>query len=106
MGPRRSTVVLVESRVDADGPDEIFAGVDTALVTLTRSLPEGGREEVAELLAEYRAAIAEANEVLDVIEPWRAVPPLWAGPWELCGGYWMLSGGAGRLVSLGMSPQS
>jgi hypothetical protein len=76
MGPRRSTVVLVESRVDADGPDEIFAGVDTALVTLTRSLPEGGREEVAELLAEYRAAIAEANEVLDVIEPWRAAPPL------------------------------
>ena len=76
MGPRRSTVALWESRVDVDGPDQIFAGVDTALVALAEGLPPGGREAVAELLVEYREAIAEANEALDVMEPWGAAPSL------------------------------
>lgn len=76
MGPRRSSLALVESRVESQGPDEIFAGVDTSLVSLTEGLPQEARSGVAERLVEYREAVAEANEVLDVMDPWLAAPPL------------------------------
>jgi LmbE family N-acetylglucosaminyl deacetylase len=76
MGPRRSTVALLESRVEAEGPDEIFAGVDTSLVALAEGLPQPVRSEVTKLLVEYRDALAAAYEALDVMEPWRATPPL------------------------------
>lgn len=76
MGPRRSTLALMESRVRMEGPDEIFSGVDTSLVSLTADLPSRTRGEVARLLTEYREAVAEANSALDVMDPWQAAPPL------------------------------
>ncbi|MGD2121192.1 MAG: PIG-L family deacetylase [Gemmatimonadota bacterium] len=74
MGPRRSTVALMESRVPAEGADEIFAGVDTALVSLARSLPEGTRVTVVERLREYREGIREAKDALHVADPWASAP--------------------------------
>lgn len=72
MGPRRSTLALVRSRVEANGPDEIFAGVDTALVALSGTLPAGVRERVEKALTDYREAIRLANEALDVTDPWQS----------------------------------
>jgi hypothetical protein len=76
MGPRRSSLALVESRVEAGGSDEIFSGVDTALVVLGERLPERGRGGVAEGLGDYRAAVAAAGEALGVASPWESVPHL------------------------------
>ena len=76
MGPRRSSVALVESRVQWDGPDEIFAGVDTALVSLADDVPPGAGTEVIRHLEAYRVALAEAKNSLDVLDPWRAAEPL------------------------------
>ncbi len=76
MGPRRSTVALVESRVEVEGPDEIFAGVDTTVLSLAESVSEPIRSDVRGRLAEYRAAIGEAGQSLDAMEPWRATPAL------------------------------
>ncbi|MBT8398684.1 MAG: PIG-L family deacetylase [Gemmatimonadetes bacterium] len=74
MGPRRSTVALVESRMKEDGADEIFAGVDTALVALARDLPVEIRDEVTEGLEAYRRSVALATEALAVTDPWASAP--------------------------------
>jgi hypothetical protein len=76
MGPRRSTLSLVESRVAGEGPDEIFTGVDTSLVTLANRLPGEIREEVVSELVKYREALDEAKTGLDVANPWGSTPPL------------------------------
>lgn len=76
LGPRRSTVALLESRVNRDGPDEIFAGVDTALVALAPDLPDERRQAVLTEIGEYREAIAQAKEALNLSDPWKATPPL------------------------------
>jgi LmbE family N-acetylglucosaminyl deacetylase len=76
MGPRRSTVALVESRVNAEGADEIFAGVDTTVLSIAEGVPDPIREYVEDRLSEYRLAIAEARSTLDAMEPWRATPAL------------------------------
>jgi hypothetical protein len=69
-------VALVESRVGAEGPDEIFSGVDTALVALTKDLPEEIKGEVTGGLLEYREAIAEAEGSLGLTDPWQSARPL------------------------------
>lgn len=76
MGPRRSTLALVESRGSAEGPDEIFSGVDTTLVGLGGGLPEGIRGEVVARLEEYRKAVNEAKSSLEVANPWGSAIPL------------------------------
>ncbi len=74
MGPRRSTLALVRSRVEVEGPDEVFAGVDTALVALAENLPDGLQGQVVERLQEYRRGIMAANEALAVADPWTSAP--------------------------------
>lgn len=76
MGPRQSRVALVESAVEVQGPDEMFAGVDTALVALAHDLPIEARATVEGKLEAYRAAVAEAKESLDVVDPWGSSRPL------------------------------
>ncbi len=76
MGPRRSTVALVESRVGEEGPDEIFAGVDTALVALAEDLPPGIRGQVVQELEAYRRSLLQAKGALDVSDPWASAPSL------------------------------
>ncbi len=76
MGPRRSTVALVKSRREMDGPDEIFAGVDTALVALAEELPVETRGEVVGHLESYRRYIGQAKEALGVQDPWGSSEPL------------------------------
>lgn len=76
MGPRRSTVAMVESRAETDGPDEIFAGVDTALVVLAQDLPADLRGDVVGHLQAYRNSLAQAKAALDIQDPWQSGPPL------------------------------
>jgi hypothetical protein len=66
----------VESRVDFTGPDEMFAGVDTALVALAGGLPGESRRSVVGKLEAYRTAVGAARESLDVSDPWSASAPL------------------------------
>ena len=105
MGPRRSAVALVGSRVEMDGPDEIFAGVDTSLVSLTEGLSQGVRDEVVGLLVEYREAVAEANEVLDVMNPWRAARPLGRALESLRAAWNALGDGGGTGLREGEPPE-
>ncbi|MBT8488086.1 MAG: PIG-L family deacetylase [Gemmatimonadetes bacterium] len=58
-GPRRTSVVLVESRVDGDG--SIFAGVDTTLAGLTAALPGDAGASARRHLEMYRGAIDGAR---------------------------------------------
>ncbi len=76
MGPRRSTVALVKSRVETEGPDEIFAGVDTALVALAEDLPADIKGGVVGHLESYRSSLAQARDALDIQDPWKSGPPL------------------------------
>ena len=79
LGPRRSTLALVDSRVRAQGPDQLFAGVDTTLVGLARGLPQPLGGEIRERLEEYREALKLAREAMTPEEPWGAVPHLGRG---------------------------
>ncbi len=76
LGPRRSTLALLESRVSGEGPDELFSGVDTTLLGLAAELPEPVGSGVRDRLSGYRDAIAEARESPDLVEPWWAAPAL------------------------------
>lgn len=81
MGPRASSVALVNSRVTSDGPDEIFSGVDTSLVALAGKLPAGAHSEdtmagVKLALETYREAIGDAAQALEIMEPWATAPHL------------------------------
>jgi len=69
-------VALVKSRGEVDGPDEIFAGVDTALVALAGDLPVGVKGEVVGHLESYRRSIDQAKEALGVQNPWGSSAPL------------------------------
>jgi LmbE family N-acetylglucosaminyl deacetylase len=100
MGPRRSRVALVESVVDVAGPDEMFAGVDTALVALARRLPGGIRGSVEGQLRDYRSAIAEAGAALDVTDPFGSSEPLAAALEALNGALADLSGSGGEADEL------
>jgi LmbE family N-acetylglucosaminyl deacetylase len=79
LGPRRSTLALVESRVRVQGPDQLFAGVDTTLVGLARGLPEPLGGEIRDRLEEYREALELARGAMTPEEPWGAVPHLGRG---------------------------
>jgi hypothetical protein len=59
MGPQVTGVVLVESRVEDRG-QEIFSGIDTTIVGITRSLPDGAAREARRHLEAYRASVARA----------------------------------------------
>lgn len=58
-GPRRTSVVPVESRVEGEG--SIFAGVDTTLVGLAEALPAEVRGSTRMHLEMYREAIGRAR---------------------------------------------
>lgn len=79
LGPRRSTLALLESRVEVAGPDRLFAGVDTSLLGLARDLPEPDGREVREALETYREALALALRGMTPEDPWAAVPHLGRG---------------------------
>jgi len=72
MGPRRSTLALVRSRTASGDGDEIFTGIDTALVAMAEALPGDVRGEVVEALRAYRASIRGAEESLGVVDSWAA----------------------------------
>jgi LmbE family N-acetylglucosaminyl deacetylase len=76
LGPRRSTLALVESRVEQTGPDELFAGVDTTLLGLARDLPEPVGGEVRGALEAYRGALDLAHGEMTLLDPWAAAPHL------------------------------
>jgi LmbE family N-acetylglucosaminyl deacetylase len=79
LGPRRSALALLESRVRAQGPDHLFAGVDTTLVGLAPGLPEPLGGEIRDLLEEYREALKLARGAMTPEEPWGAVTHLGRG---------------------------
>lgn len=58
-GPRRTSVVLVESRVDGGGP--IFAGVDTTLTGLADALPGEAASTARRHLEMYRESITRTR---------------------------------------------
>lgn len=59
-GPRLTGVIPVASRVP-DAGSELFAGIDTTLVGLTRGLPAPGATEARRHLEAYRASLAGAT---------------------------------------------
>ena len=61
-GPRRTGVILVESRVGTGGDPGLFAGVDTTLIGLTDALPAEAATATAAHLEAYRSALAWARE--------------------------------------------
>ena len=75
MGPRSSRLELARSRV-AGGEGGIFAGVDTALVSLAGELPPDHRERVIEVLERYRGLVREAEAGLNPLGDGGAVPAL------------------------------
>jgi LmbE family N-acetylglucosaminyl deacetylase len=76
IGPRRSTLALVEARSAAAVQDELFAGVDTTLVGAGSGLEGEVGIRVRGKLEGYRAALAEAREALSLVKPWAAAPAL------------------------------
>ena len=71
--------------VEWEGEDELFAGVDTALLGLAADSPEPARIAVEERRTEYRTAMAEAWGALDIVAPWEAVPALGRASGALAG---------------------
>lgn len=59
-GPRATGVILVESRV-GDGAEEIFAGIDTTLVSITAGLPSDVAPAARGHLEAYRRAVLAAK---------------------------------------------
>ena len=72
-GPRRTSVILVESRVDDAGT--IFSGIDTTLVGIVESLPDGAVEEAGRHLRAYRDALGRARAGFG-LEPEGVAPEL------------------------------
>jgi len=70
-GPRSTYLALIESRVDAAGPDRIFGGVDTTLVGLTTARPAATAS-----LASYRHALDRAKFALNAADPASSFPAL------------------------------
>ena len=79
LGPRRSTLALLESRVEAAASDGIFAGVDTTLLGLAWDLPAPDGREVREALGAYREALALARRGMTLESPWEVLPHLGRG---------------------------
>ena len=77
LGDRTSGLQLVQSRVGGINSDTgIFAGVDTTLAGLADRLSPETAPAVGRSIAAYRAAIQEAGESLDAVQPSRAAGPL------------------------------
>ncbi len=77
MGPRTTSVTLVESRVDAPAGDPgIFAGVDTALAGVADGLDADHGERVRGHVEAYREALRSAEARLSATRPSDAVPSL------------------------------
>jgi LmbE family N-acetylglucosaminyl deacetylase len=91
-GPRVTLLKLTQSRVP--GPDtSLFAGIDTTLAGAARKKPEEG---LAEAIAAYRTALAEARRDLAALAPSRAVPALVRALEALRDARRSAGGGAGR----------
>lgn len=78
-GPRVSGFELVESRAGPIPPEmeqDLFQGVDTALVSLADGVGSAARPELTDALARYRTGLGRARENLDALEPGRAAPHL------------------------------
>ncbi len=76
LGSRESRLTLVASRVSVEGPDELFAGVDTSFLSLAEGFDASVRPAVLELLREYREAVAAARDAASLAAPWQAAPAL------------------------------
>ncbi len=76
MGPRRSTLSLLQSRVEVGSPDGIFSGIDTTLIGLAAGLPQPARGKVEGALMDYREAIGRARERIALQDPWEVTPAL------------------------------
>ncbi len=77
LGNRTSGLRLVQSRVGGINSDTgLFARVDTTLAGLVDRLPAEAAPAVGRSIAAYRAAIQEASESLDAVQPSRVAAPL------------------------------
>lgn len=78
-GPRVSGFELLESRVGpipTEMEEDLFQGVDTALVSLADRVGSAARPELRDGLVRYRADLGRARESLNALEPGRAAPHL------------------------------
>lgn len=78
-GPRVSGFELLESRagpIPAEMEEDLFQGVDTALVSLADRIGSAARPELRDALTRYRADLGRARESLNALEPGRAAPNL------------------------------
>ncbi len=105
MGPQRSMLLLVESRMEGEGPDELFTGVDTSLVMLAERLPEVMRDGVLTPLEVYRDAITEAKMKLGVANPYGSAPALAKALSALRVALKPLMGGAGGEFGTDQAPE-
>ncbi|NIP59064.1 MAG: hypothetical protein GWM92_12225, partial [Gemmatimonadetes bacterium] len=74
MGARAAPLALVRNRTGASGG--LFAGVDTALLSLADGLPREHADRLRGVLDEYRGAVRAAEAGLDALEPWESVEAL------------------------------
>jgi LmbE family N-acetylglucosaminyl deacetylase len=75
-GPRMTSLVLVDAVRETAPGAGLFAGVDTSLAAIAAALPAGNRAGALAEIEQYRAAIREAEGLLGVSDPGRAVAPL------------------------------
>ncbi len=75
-GPRATSLVLVDAVRELAPGSPLFAGVDTSLAAIAGQLPAADRARAAPEIDAYRAAIREAEGLLGVSDPGRAVPAL------------------------------
>lgn len=86
MGPRESSLLLVEPPNGANGDADVFAGVDTTLAgQLPDPLPASWPPNARERLDAYRAAVAEARSALAADRSDGSVPALLQGARVLAG---------------------
>ncbi|NNM31613.1 MAG: hypothetical protein HKO53_01020, partial [Gemmatimonadetes bacterium] len=77
MGPRQSSLQLMESRVEDGEGSGIFSGIDTTFAgQLPPRLGEGWPADAPSRLTRYRHAIRDAEGRLSALDPSRAAPSL------------------------------
>ncbi len=79
LGPRRTRLQLLESRVTVAGREEtsLFDGIDTTLAGLLSALPAGeARQSLAQRLAGYRSHLLMSREALSLGSTAAVVPHL------------------------------
>lgn len=75
-GPRTTGLLLLQSRVDADSGDPLFAGIDTTLAGLAGPLGGDVRQVVTAAIDAYRDDLQVAGRALRATSPADAVPSL------------------------------